>query len=286
MLRCHTACQRPVALQLVSDLARPPLQIEVLRRALVAPGGGYAALDVVTETGSTNAEIAAAARAGAGDRTVLVAEHQTAGRGRAGRAWTAPPRSGLALSVLLRPHQVPQSRWGWLPLLAGVALGEVIAELGEVEVAVKWPNDLLLGPQRRKAAGILAEVCGDAVVLGIGLNVNLLAGELPVPQATSLAIEGSRCTDRDVVLAALLRRLDVRERGWRDARGDAVDSGLLDAYRRCCATLGQQVWVQLPAQRQLSGTAVDVDAEGRLVIEAGGTRRAVSAGDVTHLRPG
>lgn len=269
----------------MSDLARPPLRVEALRRALLVPGGGYAALDVVPETGSTNAEVATAARAGAADRTVLVAEHQTAGRGRAGRVWTAPPRSGLALSVLLRPQQVPQPQWGWLPLLAGVALSEVVAELGELEAAVKWPNDLLLGPQRRKAAGILAEVCDGAVVLGIGLNVSLLADELPVPQATSLAIEGSRCTDREAVLAALLRRLDVLERGWRDAHGDAAGSGLLDAYRRCCATLGQQVRVQLPAQRQLSGTAIDVDAEGRLVIEAGGTRSAVSAGDVTHVRP-
>lgn len=268
-----------------SDVARPPLRTDALRRALVAPRGGYAALDVVAGTGSTNAELAAAARAGAADRTVLVAEHQTAGRGRAGRAWTAPPRSGLTMSVLLRPQQVPQPRWGWLPLLAGVALGEVVAELGRVEVALKWPNDLLLGPQRRKAAGILAELCDDAVVLGIGLNVSLRAGELPVPQATSLAVEGSRCTDRDELLVELLRRLDVLERCWRDARGDAVASGLRDSYRRCCMTLGQQVRVQLSAQRQLSGAAIDVDTEGRLVIDAGGTRHLLSAGDVTHLRP-
>jgi BirA family biotin operon repressor/biotin-[acetyl-CoA-carboxylase] ligase len=273
-------------LQTVStDLARPPLRVDALRRALVAPHGPYTALDVVTEIGSTNAELAAAARAGAADRTVLVAEHQTAGRGRAGRGWTAPPRSGLALSVLLRPRPVPQSRWGWLPLLAGVALGEIVAELGAVEVAVKWPNDLLLGPQRRKAAGILAEVCGEAVVLGLGLNVSLQPDELPVPHATSLRMEGSECTDREALLRALLCRLDAVERRWRDARGDAVASGLRDAYRRCCATLGRQVRVELPAGQQPSGLAVDVDAEGRLVIDTGGARRALSAGDVTHLRP-
>lgn len=268
-----------------SDLARPQLRVDPLRRALVAPHGRYTALDVVAETGSTNAELAAAARAGAADRTVLVAEHQTAGRGRAGRDWAAPPRAGLALSVLLRPAPVPQSRWGWLPLLAGVALGEAVTEQGGVEAALKWPNDLLLGPQQRKAAGILAEVCGDAVVLGIGLNVSLRADELPVPQATSLAIEGSACTDRDVLLRELLRRLDVLERHWRDAGGDADGSGLRDAYRRCCATLGRQVRVQLAAGQQLSGIAVDVDAAGRLVIDAAGRCRALSAGDVTHLRP-
>lgn len=268
-----------------SDLACPPLRVDALRRALVAPHGPYSALDVVAETGSTNVELATAARAGAADRTVLLAEHQTAGRGRAGRGWVAPPRSGLALSVLLRPQPVPQSRWGWLPLLAGVALGEVVIELCGVEVALKWPNDLLLGPHRRKAGGILTEVCGDAVVLGIGLNVGLLAGELPAPQATSLAIEGSTCTDRDTVLRELSRRLDLLERRWRDARGDAVGSGLRDAYRRCCGTLGRQIRAELPAGQQVCGLAVDVDAEGRLVIDTAGARQALSAGDVTHLRP-
>lgn len=266
------------------DPLRPPLHLDALRAALVAPNGRYTALDVVAETGSTNAELAAAARAGAADRTVLAAEHQTAGRGRAGRQWAAPARSGLALSVLLRPP-VPQQRWGWLPLLAGVALGEVVAELGGIETAVKWPNDLLLGPQRRKAAGILAEACGDAVVLGIGLNVSLSVAELPVPQATSLAIEGSGCTDRDELLAQLLRRLDVLEQRWRDAGGDALASGLIGAYRERCATLGRQVRVVLAGQRELSGFAVDVDGEGRLVVDVGGTRHVLSSGDVTHLRP-
>ncbi|MQA14001.1 MAG: biotin--[acetyl-CoA-carboxylase] ligase [Pseudonocardiaceae bacterium] len=267
-----------------SELQRTPLRADALRRALTAPHGPYAAIDVVAETGSTNADLATVARAGAADRTVLVAEHQTAGRGRAGRGWTAPPRSGLALSVLLRPGGVPQGRWGWLPLLTGVALAEVVAELCDLDTALKWPNDLLLGPRRRKAAGILAEVVGDAVVLGMGLNVTLRPEELPVPEATSLAVEESACTDRDPLLEGLLRRLDSVERRWRDHHGDATGSGLRDAYLSCCATLGQQVRVQLPAREPVRGTAVDVDAQGRLVVEAAGVREALSAGDVTHLR--
>ncbi|HEX8933690.1 MAG TPA: biotin--[acetyl-CoA-carboxylase] ligase, partial [Pseudonocardiaceae bacterium] len=141
-----------------SDLERPPLRESELRRALVTPVGPYAALDVVESVPSTNTVLAAAARAGAPDRTVLVAEHQSAGRGRAARNWVAPPRSGLTLSVLLRPTEVPRTRWSWLPLLVGVALCRTVSTLSELPAVLKWPNDLLLGAHRRKAAGILAEV--------------------------------------------------------------------------------------------------------------------------------
>jgi BirA family biotin operon repressor/biotin-[acetyl-CoA-carboxylase] ligase len=268
-----------------SDLARPPLDEGALRRALVAPAGPYAALDVVATVASTNTALAAAARQGAPDRTVLVAEHQIAGRGRAARSWVAPARSGLTLSVLLRPTKVPQTRWGWVPLLVGVALCRTVRTLGELPAVLKWPNDLLLGAGRRKAAGILAEVVpGPAVVVGIGLNVTLGSDELPVPGATSLATEQAACTDRDPLLRGLLRALDSEVRMWCEHQGDPVAGGLRDAYRQRCATLGAQVSVELPGQPALTGTAVDLDVEGRLVVLSGGQRRALSAGDVTHVR--
>jgi len=239
---------------------------------------------------STNTALAAAARAGALDRTVLVAEHQSAGRGRAARSWVAPARSGLALSVLLRPAEVPQARWSWLPLLVGVVLCRTVSTLGEIPVALKWPNDLLLGAHLRKAAGILAEVVppssngSAAVVVGIGLNVTLRPDELPVPDATSLAIEQAACTDRDPLLRALLRALDSELRRWCQHSGDPITSGLREAYQQRCATLGEPVRVELPGQPELTGTAVDVDAEGRLVVLSGEQRRALSVGDVTHVR--
>ncbi|MGH3784725.1 MAG: biotin--[acetyl-CoA-carboxylase] ligase [Pseudonocardiaceae bacterium] len=269
-----------------SDLERPPLRADALRRALLAPAGPYAALDVVETVPSTNTVLAAAARQGAPDRTVLVAEHQSAGRGRAARSWVAPARSGLALSVLMRPTTVPQARWSWLPLLVGVALCRTVGTLGEIPVALKWPNDLLLGAHLRKAAGILAEVvpAGPAVVVGIGLNVTLRPDELPVPEATSLAIEQAACTDRDPLLRALLRELDSDLRQWCQHKGDPITSGLRDAYRKHCATLGEQVRVELPGQPELIGTATDIDTEGRLVVLASGQRRALSVGDVTHVR--
>ncbi len=239
-----------------SDLERPPLQEDALRAALLVPGGPYAALEVVESVPSTNTALAAAARQGAPDRTVLVAEHQSAGRGRAGRDWVAPARSGLALSVLLRPTGVPQLRWSWLPLLAGVALCRAVSTLAELPTALKWPNDLLLGAHRRKAAGILAEVvpAGPAVVVGIGLNVTLRPDELPGPEATSLAIEQAACTDRDPLLRALLRELDSELRQWCEHEGDPISSGLREAYQHHCATLGEQVRVELPGKPDLIGT--------------------------------
>jgi BirA family biotin operon repressor/biotin-[acetyl-CoA-carboxylase] ligase len=263
------------------------LRQDALRRALVAPAGPYAVLDVVGSVPSTNTALAAAARDGAPDRTVLVAEHQTAGRGRVARRWVAPARSGLVLSVLLRPTEVPQARWAWLPLLAGVALCRTASTLGELPAALKWPNDLLLGTGQRKAAGILAEVVpGPAVVVGIGLNVTLRPDELPMGSfATSLAIEQAACADRDPLLRALLRALDREVRVWCDHDGDPDAAGLREAYLQRCATLGEQVRVELPGPSVLTGTAVDVDTEGRLVVlQSDGQRRALSVGDVTHVR--
>jgi BirA family biotin operon repressor/biotin-[acetyl-CoA-carboxylase] ligase len=269
-----------------SDLERPPLSAEALRRALVAPAGPYAALDIVATATSTNTALAAEARQGTPDRTVLVAEYQSAGRGRVARSWVAPARSSLTLSVLLRPTEVPPARWSWLPLLTGVTLCRTVSALAELPAALKWPNDLLLGVHQRKAAGILAEVIpeGPAVVLGIGLNVTLRPDELPIPGATSLAIEQAACTDRDPLLRALLRALDTELRQWCEHEGDPVASGLREAYLQHCATLGEQVRVELPGQPQLTGTAVDVDIEGRLVVLSEGQLRALSAGDVAHVR--
>lgn len=271
----------------LSALDRPPLRQDVLRRALVAPAGPYAALDVVASLPSTNAELVAAARAGAPDRTVLIGEYQTAGRGRAARRWVAPARSGLALSVLLRPCEVPQARWGWLPLLAGVVLCRTVTALAGIPAVLKWPNDVLLGAGRRKVAGILAEVVpGPAVVIGIGLNVTAQPDELPVPGATSLVVEQSACTDRELLLRALLRDLDRTVLVWCRHGGDPDAAGLRAAYRRRCATLGEQVRVELPGQPALTGSVVDLDPEGRLVVLSGGRRRALAAGDVTHVRAG
>ena len=270
-----------------SDLDRPPLSARALSRALVVPGGFWSRLDVRTETASTNADVTAAAVAGEPEGLVVVAESQIAGRGRRDRQWLSPPRAGLTLSVLLRPGpSVPASAFGWLPLLAGVALAEAVNRVAGVEAALKWPNDLLVDD--RKCAGILAEVSGDAVVIGIGVNVSTRAEELPattgVP-ATSLRVAGAPNTDRDPLLRALLRGLERWYGGWREAGGDAEMCGLLAAYERNCATVGRRVRALLPGGAERTGEATGVDRDGQLVIrtEEGADFR-VSAGDVLHVR--
>ncbi|HEY5032065.1 MAG TPA: biotin--[acetyl-CoA-carboxylase] ligase [Actinomycetes bacterium] len=264
------------------SLSRPPLSAAALRGALAGRGRPWRALDVVTTTGSTNADLARAAEEGEASGLVLVAEEQTEGRGRLGRTWSAPPRAGLMFSVLLRPS-VPVARLGWLPLLAGLAAAEAVSRLAEVDVRLKWPNDLLV--EDRKLAGVLAErVSGEggwAVVVGIGLNVTTLASELPVETATSLAVEGAACTDRDPLLRAILRRLAVRYAAWDGPDGDP---GLADDYRARCATIGRHVRAELPGGARVEGTAEGVDDGGRLVIRTQGGVERVGAGDVVHLR--
>jgi BirA family transcriptional regulator, biotin operon repressor / biotin---[acetyl-CoA-carboxylase] ligase len=265
------------------DLDRPPLSPDTLRRALIVPQGLWTDLVVTPRTGSTNADALAAARAGAAEGLVIVAEQQTAGRGRMDRRWESPPRAGLTLSVLLRPASVPSGQRGWLPLLAGVALVETVRRLGSVDAVVKWPNDLLI--DGRKCAGILAESTGDAIIIGIGLNVTMRADELPVPEATSLALVDAVCTDRDPLLRALLRGFADWYRAWREAAGDPDASGLRAVYRLHCATLGREVEVALPDGGRLAGLATDVDRVGRLLLTGeDGEPVAVAAGDVRHVR--
>ena len=293
-----------------TDLDRPPLDARRLQRALITPGGPWTRLELRAETGSTNADAAAAARAGEPEGLVVVAERQTAGRGRRGRSWESPARAGIAMSVLLRPGvaepgsgwpAAQSARYGWLPLLAGVALVDAVALLAELDAAMKWPNDLLVrsNPQLpaadAKCAGILAEgvPAADAgqppaVVLGVGLNVTLRADELPVDPvglpATSLQLAGAAATDRDPLLRALLRGIASWYGRWRAAGGDARACGLHEAYLRRCATIGREVRVLLPAGDDLVGTAITVDVDGQLVLDTAHGEHRVAAGDVLHLR--
>ncbi|MEV5511421.1 biotin--[acetyl-CoA-carboxylase] ligase [Streptomyces flaveolus] len=271
-----------------SDLERPPLNITALRRGLVREGGLWRQVDVVQRTGSTNSDLVALAAEGKADEgAVLVAEEQTAARGRLDRQWTAPARSGLFFSVLLRPTEVPVARWGWLPLLTGVAVATGLARAAGVDTALKWPNDLLVtvGGEERKAGGILAERAGDGVVIGVGINVTLRAQELPVPRAGSLALAGAVSTDRDPLLRGVLRALEDWYGRWRSAGGDPAVSGLQEAYAAGCATLGRVVRAELPGDRSLVGEAVAVDGDGRLVLATeAGVQEPVGAGDIVHLR--
>jgi BirA family biotin operon repressor/biotin-[acetyl-CoA-carboxylase] ligase len=187
-----------------------------------------------------------------------------------------------------------------LPLLAGVAARSAVARVSELEVALKWPNDLILPGAAdadadtdygadRKVGGILAEQGGDDgdmyVVVGIGINVTLRADELPAPHATSLTLAGATVTDRDTLLRVLLRTFGSWYTDWVAADGDAEASGLAAAYRAACATIDRQVRAELPGGATVSGHATGLDADGRLVVcTADGGSKPIGAGDVVHLR--
>ena len=255
--------------------------------AAAAPAGWV--LRRVGSTGSTNADLLAAAADGAPHGSVLVADTQTAGRGRLDRTWVTPPGTALALSVLLRPS-APVTAWSWLPLLAGLAVTDALDELSpDLTVRLKWPNDVQVGDRGSKAGGILCQSAGGAVVVGIGLNVTTPAVALPAGvDAASLAAAGAPppALDRERLLTVLVAALASRYGAWGGAAGPQDPSGAqLPGYRERCSTLGRRVRVLRP-DGELSGQAVDVTPDGALVlrVDADGRRVRVTAGDVVHLR--
>ena len=253
------------------------------------------ALFVHQQLDSTNDEAHRLAAAGARHGTVVLAEAQTAGRGRRGRSWVTPPGKSLALSVVLRPR-LPPSRAPELTITAALAVCETARELGASRALIKWPNDVESGG--RKLAGLLAELRtqGDHVshvVLGIGLNVNLLAGDLPEDLrelATSLRIEcGGEPFARHFVCARLLAHLE-RWLSLHEAEGFAP---VRARFRELSSTLGRRVRAE-SATGAFFGEAVDLDLDGALLVRreerdgepsiAAGAICRVVAGDVEHLR--
>jgi BirA family biotin operon repressor/biotin-[acetyl-CoA-carboxylase] ligase len=299
-----------------SEEGRPVLDAARLNIALGSPPGLWREVRVVEETGSTNADLLAQARSGAGEGLVLVAEAQTSGRGRMGRRWISPPRRSLTFSVLLRPA-VPAGLLGWLPLLAGVAVASALQQTAGVDARLKWPNDVLV--DGAKIAGILAERWTNAVVIGTGINVLQHRGELPVPTATSLLVAqgagpagaagaavargagpvkawgagpagapgpGAGADMRERLLTAVLDVLARWYNAWLDQPqpGDADGCGLRAEYLRRSGTVGSAVTVMLPGGQNLTGMAAGIDAAGRLEIRTPAGLVQVSAGDVVHLR--
>lgn len=241
-------------------------------------------LEVLPETGSTNADLRDRAHDAARwpHLSALITRNQTAGRGRLDRTWVAPDGASLAISVLLRALPADPVARGWIPLAAGSAMAQAVeAQLSGHDVAVKWPNDVLV--DGRKICGILAEATTDAVIVGSGVNTTMTAEQLPVPTATSFAVLGVE-VDEDRLVADYLGALEVHISALA-AADDAVASGLHSAVTGRCATLGLAVRVSLPGDQVREGVATELDAQGRLLVSADGTVHAVSAGDVVHVRP-
>jgi BirA family biotin operon repressor/biotin-[acetyl-CoA-carboxylase] ligase len=243
------------------DRLRRGLHTASLRSEVVRPGGPWRYLDVVDQTESTNSDLLA--RAGAGgdiEGAVLIAEHQTAGRGRMGRSWSAAAGAQITLSAGVRAGDVPIDYWGWLPLAAGVAVVDTVAAEAGVRADVKWPNDVMVG--ERKLAGILSEVVTPTsfVVIGIGLNVTLSAEEAGEPVAISLFDLGVEVPDRDRLTRRLLSELGTRIDNWRMAGG--ADEKLSADYLARSLTIGSDVRVLLPGGREIVGAAHGIDGQG------------------------
>jgi BirA family biotin operon repressor/biotin-[acetyl-CoA-carboxylase] ligase len=255
--------------------SRPPIDL-----SSQSAGTGRWRIEVVQESGSTNADVAARFSAGEEEGLVVVAEHQTAGRGRLGREWVDAPRSSLIVSFLLVPEDVPADRWPWLPLLTGVATAEAVRRVTGVQVDLKWPNDVLA--DGHKLGGILLERVeregSAAAVVGIGINCAQTSEELPVPEATSISIVTGAPVDRSALLGALVEELSGLYDEWR------AGADLRAAYLELCVTPGQEVQVAVPGG-EVVGRAVDVDATGRLVVRTGSGEEHLGAGDVVHVRP-
>ena len=292
-----------------NDISRPPLREAELRSALVdGPLADYSNVRVVEEIGSTNAALLEYASTGDGDRSALIAEFQSAGRGRSGREWTAPAGSQVALSVLIRPGAIHPDLFGWLPLITGLAVRDALAGSSGLDASLKWPNDVMVGKgdEAHKIAGVLVEMTSvptegvysmslPAIVVGVGLNVSLRTEELPVPHATSIDLEraaqGLGPADRPVVAKELLRALAVRHDQWRACErgsGSVISDELYYEYIDACATVGQDVRVELPGGETKTGTVTKIDRSGQLVVDtaAGEEPFVVAAGDVHHVRRG
>lgn len=235
------------------------------------------------EIDSTNRLLLDEALLGAPEGVVAVADFQTAGRGRLGRTWSAPPGGALLVSVLLRP-MLPVERLHLVSTAVGLAAADGVAEAAGVRPGLKWPNDLVVGD--RKLAGLLAESAssggGQAVVVGVGVNV--AAGMLPpevADTATTCEAEAGRPVDRGALLVAFLSALEDR---YSTLLGGGGTDAIMAAYRAACVTLGRSVRVEMTG-RVLEGVATDVAWNGQLLLTSpGGGRIAVTAGDVVHLR--
>ena len=234
----------------------------------------YWRVSVVELTGSTQNDLLQLVESNnALDGQVIATEFQSDGRGRLDRTFEAPAQSALLFSFYIKPRN-QRSEWGFIPLIAGLSLVRAITTIDTaMNVSLKWPNDLIIN--EKKCAGIIAQTTNEGIVIGIGLNVSMTPNELPVSTATSLAIEGSTITDRNLLLSHLLNTFAELFEAWEEG------SELLDEYASASSTIGKKVRIELPNGENLEATVARISHTGELVLDDG---RHVSAGDVIHLR--
>jgi BirA family biotin operon repressor/biotin-[acetyl-CoA-carboxylase] ligase len=250
------------------DMPRAPLDQSQIAASL----SQYWRVSVVDLTTSTQEDLAEKISTGdAHNGDVIVANFQSAGRGRLDRSFSAPASTALLFSFYFTPTQ-HRADWGFIPLLAGVSVAKTLNELN-AGVLIKWPNDLLI--KQKKVGGIISTIHNEGVIVGIGINVSMTTEELPVSSATSLELEGVLTLDRNDLLAKILNGLESEFNQW--------DQGRLfvDQYKVLSATIGAEVRIELPGGQQILSKAISIDNQGQLHLEDG---QIVSVGDVIHLR--
>lgn len=258
-----------------------------LKAALITPQNPWQMVVIHESLDSTNLE----ALRDPHPWRVVVADYQSAGRGRLSRQWQAPEGASIAVSCVVPMPEDRVADWGWLPLLTGMAMQQSLSEVAGVAGRLKWPNDLLVqespdapGAPWLKISGILCEMVhgGGLVVIGAGANIDQTRSELPVEAATSLALCGAVNVRREDVIVRFLGVLAELHQAWLEG-GTGLEA-LRTEYRRSCLTIGLNVNVHQPGGQVTRGIATGVDDTGRLLVEAGGSRTAHAAGDVTHVR--
>ena len=230
----------------------------------VALKGGYWSVHAVEQIDSTQSALKSSSPK-YGD--VIVAEYQSAGRGRLDRTFEAQPGSALLFSAYIEPRR-HRDEWGFIPLLVGLSVAEVLG----IEFYTKWPNDIL--SDGGKVGGILCEVHGDGIVIGIGLNVSMTEEELPVPTTSSILLTVGRAPDRNELLPAILKEIAFNLAEWESGED------LIDDYLDSSATMGKRVSVQLPDGRKIEGVAAGISNNGELLLDSG---EVISVGDIIHL---
>jgi BirA family transcriptional regulator, biotin operon repressor / biotin---[acetyl-CoA-carboxylase] ligase len=253
-----------------TDAPRAPLD----RKRISKDISQYWRVSVVDVTESTQADILQLVSSNqALSKQVIVSEYQSAGRGRLDRSFEATPMSALTFSIYVEP-KADKSEWPFLTLLAALSVREAIASLdSSTRIDIKWPNDLLI--KEKKCAGIIAQATDKGVAIGIGLNVGMNESELPVPTATSLAIESCSELDRNVILGSILNHFEVNLQIWE------LGKSFIAEYKEASATIGADVEVSLPGGEVIRSKATGVNDAGELLLESG---EAVTVGDVVHLR--
>jgi BirA family transcriptional regulator, biotin operon repressor / biotin---[acetyl-CoA-carboxylase] ligase len=258
-----------------------------MKAALITAPNPWQMVDVHVSVDSTNLEALRDPR----PWRVVVADHQSAGRGRLARQWRAPVGASIAVSAVVPAPVGRTADLGWLPLLSGMAMRSALADVAHVAGRLKWPNDVMVQERTErsespwlKISGVLCEMApgGELVVIGAGANISQERSELPVETATSLALCGVVDVRREDLIVSYLRELANLHRTW--SGGGVGLEALRTAYRSWCLTIGLDVDVHEPDGRVARGTAMGVDDTGRLVVAAGGSSRAHAAGDVVHVR--